>query len=255
MKILSLILTVNFILSISCTDKHVENPCKDKIQPVAEFAIKEIVGDTAFIADTVFRDNAVRFEALNQYATVKWKIGDDPRNFSEPKFQLYFLNDLLTIPITFTGTNTPDKFCFPNDNGIYSGIKQLTTVEQYDKAILALSPLIGRYKGYFTSNPLDTFTVRIEYFDSLKYDPSITGNKNFYWISNIPKGYKDLTSSPALEYPELSNGLPIEMGYKCFEFGWSASKCDSGNGWLSHDTLYVNYGLTQCKKKFVGKRI
>jgi len=256
MKILFLISTINFILLLSCTDKDLENPCKGKVQPVAAFTFKEIVGDTAFIADTVFRDNAVQFEALATYLTVKWKIGSDPRDFSQPKFQLYFLNDLLNIPITFTGTNQPDKLCFPNDNGIYSGVKQLTTVEQFDKSILTLSPLIGRYKGYFINNPTDTFTVRIEYFDSLKYDPSITGNKNFYWISNIPKGYKDSTSSNALAYPELRNGLPIEMGYKCFEFGWSTSNCNSGNGWLSHDTLYVNYGSpTQCKKKFIGKRI
>ena len=249
-------MTINFLLILSCTDKHVENPCRDKVQPIAEFAIKEIVGDTAFVADTVFRDNAVQFEALTQYQTVKWKIGNDPRDFSQPKFQLYFFNDLTTIPITFTGTNQPNKMCFPNDNGVYSGVKQLTTVEQFDKSTLTLSPLVGRYRGYFTNNPSDTFTARIEYFDSSKYDPSITGLKNFYWISNIPKGYKDSTSSAALEYPELSYGLPIEMGYKCFEFGWSATNCNSGNGWLSHDTLYVNYGSSiQCKKKFIGKRI
>jgi len=249
-------MTINFILILSCTDKHVEDPCQGKVQPVAEFTMKEIVGDTAFVADTVFNDNEVQFEALTQYQTVKWKVGNDPRDFTQPKFHLYFLNDLITISITFTGKNEPNKMCFPNDNGVYSGVKQLTTVEQFDKSILTLSPLIGRYKGYFTNNPSDTFTVRIEYFDSSKYDPSITGLKNFYWISNIPKGYKDSTSSNALEYPELSNGLPIEMGYKCFEFGISNADCVSGRGWLSHDTLHVNYGgPAQCKKKFIGKRI
>ena len=256
MKILLLISTINILLILSCTDKQVENPCKDKVQPAAEFTFKEIVGDTAFVADTVFRDNAVQFEVLAQYQTVKWKIGNDPRDFSQPKFQLYFFNELATIPITFTGTNQPNNICFPNDNGVYSGVKQLTTVEQFDKPILTLSPLTGKYRGYFANNPSDTFTVRIEYFDSSKYDPSITGLKNFYWISNIPKGYKDSTSSAALEYPELKNGLPIEMGYKSFVFGWSNLNCISGKGWLSHDTLYVNYGgPSQCKKKFIGKRI
>ena len=256
MKLFVPILTTVFLLLFSCGKKQVEDPCKGKIQPVPEFAVKEIVGDTAFLADTVFRDNAVRFEALTQYQTVKWKIGSDPRDFTQPIFQLYFFNDIITIPVTFTGTNTPNKSCFPNDNGVYTGVKQLTTVEQFDKSLITLSPLIGKYKGYFENNPADTFTVRIEYFDSSKYDPSITGLKNFYWISNIPKGYKDSTSSNALEYPELSNGLSIEMGYKCFAFGFSNTDCISGRGWLSRDTLYINYGgPTQCKKKFIGKRI
>src|SRR6187431_1814366 len=109
MKLFVPILTTVFLLLFSCGKKQVEDPCKGKIQPVPEFAVKEIVGDTAFLADTVFRDNAVRFEALTQYQTVKWKIGSDPRDFTQPIFQLYFFNDIITIPVTFTGTNTPNK--------------------------------------------------------------------------------------------------------------------------------------------------
>lgn len=188
------------------------NPCEGKMQLIAEFSFKEIIGDSVFVSDTVLRDNFVRFEALTQYQTVKRKIENDPREFTQPTFTLGFIRELATIQISFTGTKEPNKQYFPNDNGVYSGIKKLTTIEQFDKSTLTFSPLIGKYRGYFINNPSDKFTVRIEYFESSKYDPSITRNKNFYWISNIPKRYKDSTSSAALAYQELKNGMAIEMG-------------------------------------------
>lgn len=242
------------IVLLGSCKKSSTNHCQNVLQYTDSFAIKEIVGDTAFYADTIFRDNYVQFESLLQYDSVRWKIGNDPRKFSDPQFSLSFVNNLLTIPITFTGYKQPNTSCFPGDNGMYMGEKQLTTVEQVDKSTLTLSPLIGRYQGAFTDAPADTFTVRIEYFDSAKYDVTMTGNKNFYWISNIPKGFV-ATSSPSLEYPELSNGQGIEMGYKSFVFG-SSSACVQGRGWLSKDSLFINYGNAVCgRKKFVAKKI
>jgi len=251
MKGLSYLLPIVVLFVFSCK-KHTEEPCAGKTQPVAEFRMSEVVGDTTFTADTIFRDNFVDFESLTNYQWQKWNIGNDPREFTQSNFNLTFINVLETITVNFTAYKNPDAICFPLDNGIYRGQKQFTVVEQFEKPILTLSPLLGRYHGYFTDNPADTFTVRVEYFDSTKYDVGLTGLKNFYWISNIPKGFNN-TSTPAFVYPELRNGLGPEMGYKSFVFDYNT--CISGKGWLTNDTLMINYGNDFCgRKKFIGKR-
>lgn len=257
MHLLSTLAGVLILLICSCKKKHDLNPCEGLTSPKAEFAFKEILTDTAFYSDTIFRDNYVNFVALKNYNSVSWKIGDDPRAFTSSNFTLSFVNDLSTFNVNFTGIATPNTQCFPNDNGTYQGIKQLTIVEQFDKATLTISPLVGRYRGAFTNSPNDTFTVRINYFDSAKYDVTMTGNKNFYWISNIPKGFIDSTSSTAYAYPELRNGMSVEMGYKSLQFG-IFSNVQRGRGFaiLSNDSLKIYYTHIQTGRKlFVGKRI
>lgn len=257
MKLFHFLIFIPAISIVSCSKSSEPDIdiCMGKTQPVAQFAFKEIVGDTAFYADTVYNDNIVQFTALDSYDSLKWKVGNDPRVFSQKNFSLNFINTIVSIPVTFTGYNQPNHTCFPNDNGIYTGTKQLTTVEQFDRATLTKSPMIGRYKGAFTDTPADTFTVRIDYFDSAKYNTAHTGARNFYWISNIPKGYIDSTSDPAIRYPELRNGMAAEMGYKALVF--SGGFDIRGNGWLIKDSLFINYigyNLTR-QKKFIGKRL
>lgn len=238
-------------LNTGCKKKH-ENPCIGVTEPSGKFITKELIGDTAFTADTIFRDNYVQFHALDKYETVVWKLGSDPRDWTNPEFSLSFINALGTIPITFRGKKTPNTLCFPNDNGAYSSSKNLTIVEQVEKPYVTISPLVGRYKGFFTDKPSDTFTVRMEYFDSAKYNVGVTGSKNFYWLSNMPKGFVSLLG---WDYSELKNGQPVEMGYKCFVFG-TGSSIIQGRGWLSNDTMYINYGSDLVgRKKFIGKKL
>ena len=108
--------------------------------------------------------------------------------------------------------------------------------------------MVGSYKGAYKESPQDSFTVRIDYFDSSKYDATMTGSKNFYWISNIPKGYVDTTSSSAIAYPELRHGMSPEMGYKCLQFG-DLGNILMGRGFatLRNDSLiiYYNHILTE----------
>lgn len=249
--ILSLFLFSFITIFPSCRKKQ-ENPCIGLTKPSGQFVTKELIGDTAFIADTIFRDNYVQFQALDNYESVTWKLGSDPRIWTDPEFSLSFLTAMGTIPINFTGKKIPNTQCFPGDNGTYTSSKNLTLVEQVQKPLVTISPLVGRYKGYFTDKPADTFTVRMEYFDSAKYDVSITGSKNFYWFSNMPQGFVSTTNA-AFAYPELKNGFSIEMGYKCFVFNYDSYH--QGKAWLSHDTLYINYGDDLVgRKKFIGKK-
>lgn len=252
MKFLLSFLIMTLLVSGSCRRNH-DNPCEGKVIPKAEFRILETLSDTAFEADTIFRDNFVGFKALTQYDSVLWRLGNDPRNFTQQEFSLSFYGTLGTVPITFAGYKKPITNCFPGDNGIYTAIRNITMVEQIEKPILTLSPLIGNYLGSFTNNPSDTFTVRIEYFDSTKYNTALTGSQNFYWFSNFPKGYIGTTST-AVAYPELNYGRPIEMGYKCFQSGGTTGIWY--RGWLKNDTLTIlsSDGITNTRK-FIGKRL
>ncbi|MBY0477902.1 MAG: hypothetical protein K2Q24_09680 [Chitinophagaceae bacterium] len=250
-----LILSFIFTLTIysSCRKKN-DNPCQGKTKPSGQFVMKEMIGDTAFIADTIFRDNYVQFQALDRYESIVWKLGADPRVWTDSTFSLSFINELGQLSVNFVGKKSPNTLCFPNDNGTYSTAKNLTMVEQVEKPYVTISPLVGKYMGYFTDNPSDTFTVRMEYFDSTKYDASITGAKNFYWFSNMPKGFAGTTSASYV-YKELQNGLSVEMGYKCFVFG-TGSSIVQGKGWLANDTLFIIYGNDLVgRKKFIGKKL
>jgi hypothetical protein len=238
-----------------CKKNNYFNPCDGKAQPKAEFRITEVLDDTTFEADTIFRDNYVGFKTLVPYDSILWKLEGDPRDFTKPSFNLSFNSFLGTLAVTFKGYRISDTFCFPRSTGIYTESRNLTIVEQVQKPYLTLSPLIGRYHGSFTDTPKDTFTVTIEYFDSTKYDTQITGSKNFYWVSNFPKGFVG-TSTPAYVYPELGNGRPIEMGYKSFEFGTN-SEVPQGwcRGWLKNDSLTIlSSGSAVPIRKFIGVR-
>ena len=226
--------------------------CSSISKPDGKFVIKEVLGDTSFIADTIYRNNYVQFMALDNYESVNWNLGSDPRIWTNQNFSLSLINALGNIPINFIGRRNPNINCFPQDSGNYMSSQKITMVEQIEKPILKISPLVGKYKGVFSNNLLDTFTIRIEYFDSLKYDIGVTGSKNFYWISNIPKSY---TSTLGWNYPELLNGQPIQMGYKCFRFG-SNSNVIQGKGWLNNENIYISYGNDLVgRKTFVGKKL
>jgi hypothetical protein len=244
--------TTSFLLiflSITSCKKREDNPCQSVKKPDGSFVFKELVGDTAFVTDTVFRNNYVQLKALDSYESVIWKLGDDPRTFTSPDFTFNFHTAIGSIPIRLTGTNSTNVQCYP---GTFTQTKNLTLVEQVQKPYLTISPLVGHYHGYFTDNPTDTFTVRMEYFDSTKYDAGVTGSKNFYWFSNMPNGF---TSNLGWSYPELKHGFSVEMGYKCFVFG-SGSSSVQGRAWLSHDTLFINYGNDIVgRRKFIGKKL
>ncbi len=242
------------LMTLGCRKKTEPNVCSSIALPSADFNVFEQVGDTSFISDTIFRDNLLTIKAVESFESYSWKVGDDPRLYTNAEFNISFYSSLVSIPITLTGAKKPNTICFPNDRGVYSVTKQLTTVEQFDKNILTYSPLIGHYKGFFSDNPNDTFTVQFQYFDSSKYDVMLTGRKNFYYISNFPKGFTN-TSTPGYVYPELSKGVQPEMGFKSFVFDYSGTK---GRGWLLKDSLfinYVNYNTPVTRKKFIGVKV
>lgn len=249
-----------YLISLCCCNKKDTsslNPCVGLPPPSANFAFKEILNDTSFYSDTIYNYNSVNFVALTKYENIIWNVGNDPRTFTQPSFNLRFFDNVGTHYVNFVGTSKPNTICFPKDSGIYRGLKQLTIVEFLRKPLLKVSPLVGAYKGALAGGSSDSFIVRINYFDSAKYSTALTGEKNFYWISNFPNGFVS-TSNVALVYPELRFGRDLKMGYKSFEFGQrnelAAGWC---RGWLTNDTLTVlSSGNSNTEiKKFIGKRI
>jgi hypothetical protein len=60
------------LLFMAC-DKQTENVCNGAVQHKASFMLMEVLSDTSFEADTVFRDNFVGFKATAQYESITWQ--------------------------------------------------------------------------------------------------------------------------------------------------------------------------------------
>ena len=106
---LYLILVYSITFQVSCGKKN-DNLCESITKPSGEFVIKELIGDTAFIADTVFRDNYVQFQTTESYEGVKWKVGSDPRVWTTPEFTLNFHTTLGTLPVAPLGRINQTKY-------------------------------------------------------------------------------------------------------------------------------------------------
>src|SRR4030095_6230225 len=95
---LSLILFFLITISVAC-HKRQDNPCEGLVKPSGQFLIKELIGDTAFTADTIFRDNYVQFQTTESFESITWKVGSDPRVWTTSEFTLSFLTELGTLPV------------------------------------------------------------------------------------------------------------------------------------------------------------
>lgn len=159
------------------------DPCAGKLRTSADFTMKEILSDTVwFYTDTVFPNNTIEFEAVQDNREYSWKVGNDERTWNTKKFRLNFIGTQGTIPIRLiVKNNAVDTECNPGDKGI-------DTVTKYVTVLGSLSELsiLGSYKGYNLDNPKDTFTVTIR---STEYR-----GRSWVEIMNINKGCFDTTS-------------------------------------------------------------
>ena len=65
------------MMAVGCQKDSARDSCNGAVPAKAEFFVRENLSDTAFIADTVFRDNYVTFEAIGSYYSTVWSIGSD----------------------------------------------------------------------------------------------------------------------------------------------------------------------------------
>jgi len=151
------------------------DPCYGEFRANADFDIMRMtVGDdTVFwfsdpTDDTIyafFDGVPVYFRSKYGADSVKWKVGLDPRIFTDSIFKLLFPADAGPIKVTQVAYHHSKEGCFPEDDGV-----DTVTHNVYFKKITSLSehPLCCNYWGALEDNPTDSFEVKI-------FDPAIHG--------------------------------------------------------------------------------
>jgi hypothetical protein len=233
-----LIYILFFVIAVSCKKDDFSstggyNCAKEK--PVsADFMMGEIYGDEFIDLDTVVMDvdykdgnpanydrdtyTYVYFKANLAGASYEWQIGNNGIVKTGKEFSLLFSYRVGTIPVRLIVHKAPNKYCFPNDDGIDTVVRYLTVdnVEPH--------PLFGEYKGYSLSNPSEQFTIKMDTsrFNELGYEPN-TGYYSVYkGIYNLPNGntgwqsFGGGTNSAICGSYEYSPQLPYNHMWYCF---------------------------------------
>jgi hypothetical protein len=134
----------------------------------------------------------IHFEADPLSDAVSWKIGTDTRIFTQRKFLLQFQSPIGKVDVRLIQRRTPNKACFPADDGVDTLYKSFNVVNG-----LLDNPVLGRFKGYMVGHEQDTFTVTTHFYTST---PGLEG---YYFIKNFPKGSDGIT---------VSGGFPRGQG-------------------------------------------
>ncbi len=175
--------------------------------------------DTLIVSDTVINRKFITFLAEDGYYTYEWQIGNDPRVFTEQRVSLFFEYPEDSLKIQLIASKKANTACFPQDDGIDTVVQYLTIIEQKD------NPVIGRYKGYFESDPDTEEEVEVIY------------DGEGYQINNINKGCFPLEN--------YQGGIGNLVTYKVIYFGagiWGGidyaypNQCMDPRGWLVLDT-------------------
>ena len=156
-----------------CKEPVMVDPCEGVTEVTADFKMEYSMGIDDYIqwyeVDTICEVDMVRFSAVGKYDSIKWKVGLDPREFTEKEFSLRFM-EKGSVQIRMIGFRAPNLECFPTDDGIDTIFKQLTIVPREESLIL------GEFDGYFQSEPDTPFTMKIVRL------------YNSIWTPEFPKG-------------------------------------------------------------------
>ena len=246
-----------FIQLITACSKVEDDPCLEKQQPVIDFKMGARIAhfnavDTLIESDTILAFNKVEFLAPDGFDQYEWKIGRDERVFTDQRFSLIFTQPQEVVVVQLITQSTPDKICFPLDDGRDTLRKYLTIVPKEE------NPIYGDFHGYLEAAPEDTFTVRI-FVDPVSGEGihTININKGCY-----PEGI-----------PNISVGLPLTLAYKKIIFGddenFYIDNCKDPRGWFELDEsgqhVVINYttsievpnGIDTKREqhKFIGIRV
>ncbi len=153
------------------------NPCFGAEATSADFKIEENMYATKrfYECDTCIH-RTLYFTAKQELDSYQWRIGNDPRLFGGKKFAMEFEKQMQFVDVQLIGwKKEPDQKCFPKDSGGDTVKKRVYFYKNEEW------PVLGKYNGYYESNPNDTFTITVGYFPSttpaLKYY-AVRGLKN-----------------------------------------------------------------------------
>ena len=259
----SCIVVIAFLLS--CKKHNAISSCESLSPITSDPLTREVIGDSSIVTDTAFVGSII-FEAVGNPKQTEWKIGDDPRIYTSPKFLLKFDYPVSSIGVNLIVKGDVNSECFPNDDGIDAANRLLTILPRDTST---RTPLIGDYLGSVQGRSSDTFTVSVNFWTNPKYKPYV-GPQPFCTISNFPKGYRDTTSSIGTRFPELSYGYMCDWGYRAIYINEDYKDAQNVKGYAyltSKDTLIIDfsradltanyipgYGYPRLKEKFIGIR-
>lgn len=149
------------------------DPCYGVSKTSASFKIEERVGSYWVETDTVDRYSSVRFTAYQEGESYRWLIGAD--EYHEKSFSLSNFPHDRWIGITLIIKRTPNKLCYPNDNGIDTVYRRFyvwpewTGIDSTNQYYIIKNPypIYGSYYGSLKSKPSHQFEVTVEDRDSI----------------------------------------------------------------------------------------
>lgn len=237
------------------------DPCLQKFRTEAEFGLFNRSVRNGVSIYLPFRDTIpisagggerrIFFRAADtRMDAYEWRIGQDPRVFTDSLFSLLFSNVSGWINFSLTTYNDQhDPSCFPSDSG-KATVQKAYYFKPYsdfsDEGLIAQFPIFGSYLGHEEGSPQDTFRIRIEWIDlSL---PS---------IFNLPRGC-DLastayTSTFNTHYFLVDGTRPGLISEFCHDPKvYAVLQPDN-------QTLHIDYEVTRLgkriKRKWVGVKI
>ncbi len=210
------------------------DPCLSYVPANADFDILEVLfaipncGDresTTFElqVDTVFPRGDITFRALHQADKYYWKIGSDPKVFTDKEFSLYFnVTAVGNINVTLIAEKDDFQHCTLSSTSRDTVTKTFHILSPPDNSMTdPWSLLHGNWRGSDTENPEDTFNIEIP--------PGFPRR-----INNLPRGCFD-------------QPLDVRLWRKNIFFAGSAASCKRicGHGALQDDykTLVIDYWI------------
>jgi hypothetical protein len=190
------------------------DPCFSKQATNADFKIEELVGSHWFETDSVNgRLNTIRFTATQTAASYTWLIGSEvihDKSFTRTRFPAN-----RWINITLIIQRTPDKQCFPNDDGIDTLVKKMYVWHdeiEWDptlsyRMLVHPFPVYGTYYGALKSAPYSKFYATV-------MDTNWMQSTNAPYIVEVLRG---------IPYPPdfASDKLSRDLSDGSFFNGWS----------------------------------
>jgi hypothetical protein len=249
-RIPALVLLGGALLIASChhDGKEAEpNPCQAaKANPLA-FRFLESYGTPT--PDTAYVKQDITFDGPGApYISYEWRVGTDPRSFTQRKFSLYFPESSTgSVAVRLIARRPLNSACFPKDDGIDTLTQVLTLVQraQYQ------APVYGKFLGSNVDAPRDTFTIRV----LTGPDPYNPGGLTPYdFLRNLSRGCQSPYFTVGLTWRGLN-----------FSYGGNEYRCltEAGLGYLTtRDSIVVRYSqfesstsLTRVNRVFKGRRV
>jgi len=189
------IITLVIVFFTSCTKDKAFPPCNDVDNPdcpnydpcFGKHAVKadfnvfmrySLISQKRYIDTVVF--NWGSFEATESGANYTWIVDNTDTLYNSPL--VYGFGSGMQMALSDTGLHQiklivrkqPELTCFPNDDGIDSITKQVFF------KIRRRAYICDFYKGSLSSNPIDSFTIRIAYDD-----PNLVPSQEYSYVYNL----------------------------------------------------------------------